>query len=103
MTYDYSVVETAGLTQGEFAKMVQMSRVTVNRWIKTSAGPTRTNDQQTVLRALKMLTVAVKLGILPDALPPRTRGVSSHRQEAIDGALEQVKQRVAEIRAQRGA
>lgn len=102
MTYDYSPIAAAGLTQGEFAKLIGMSRITVNKWAMSETGPARINDQQTVRRTLKMLAVAVKLGILPDALPPRTRGVSSHRQEAIDGALEQVKQRVAEIRAQRG-
>jgi DNA-binding XRE family transcriptional regulator len=61
---NFEVIDQAGLTQAQFASLVDVSRVTVNTWIK---GHYRPNQQMRgrVIKALDLLTEAVDAGRLP--------------------------------------
>jgi transcriptional regulator with XRE-family HTH domain len=87
---DFSAIERAGLTQVEFAKLVNVTRVTVNHWVN---GGTPANFLRRVVAAyLGDLEVAVQRGILPQALAdlPPSLGESERRWEVIDEALTRV-------------
>lgn len=99
MEFDHEPVRVAGLSQGELSELVGLSRLSVNRYMQTNTGPKRENDRNHYEKVLKLITAAVKLGILPQQLPPRKRGVS--RKTDIEQALEATKRKVAELRAPR--
>lgn len=99
MELDHEPVRAAGLSQGEFADLVGLSRLSVNRYMQSNTAPKRENDRKHYEKVLKLIAAAVKLGILPQQLPPRKRGVS--RQHDIEQALEATKRKVAELRAKR--
>lgn len=87
---DFSVIERAGLTQSEFAKLVNVTRVTVNHWVN---GGTPSNFLKKVVAGyLADLQLAIDKELLPQALvhmPPGT-GAAEDRWEAIDNALVRV-------------
>lgn len=89
-TLDFSVIERAGLTQSEFAKLVNVTRVTVNHWVN---GGTPSNFLKRVVAGyLGDLQDAVDKGILPQALVhmPPSMGATEERWEVIDDALTRV-------------
>lgn len=63
---DFEPVRKARLTQGEFAKLVGVSRVTANTWLRESnpANPHRLL-QFTVATQLQRIAEAVAVGMLP--------------------------------------
>jgi transcriptional regulator with XRE-family HTH domain len=89
-TLDFSVIERAGLTQSEFAKLVNVTRVTVNHWVN---GGTPSNFLKKVVAGyLEDLQIAIDKGILPQALVhmPPSMGAAEERWETIDNALTRV-------------
>lgn len=87
---DFSVIERAGLTQSEFAKLVNVTRVTVNHWVN---GGTPSNFLKKVVAGyLDDLRTAVDKEVLPQALvhTPPSMGAADERWEAIDDALTRV-------------
>lgn len=97
---DLSIFEQAGLTQGEAAELCGVTRVTYIRWLKGGApSPLAVKQLKT---AVALTRVAVKLGLLPTSLPP-SRGQQEARKLAIEAAYAEVRRKVAEVKAQRGA
>ncbi len=65
VTIDWPVLKRAKVTQQDFAKLVGVSRVTVNGWTKgESMNPLRTVK---VTKAIEAITSAVESGVLPMA------------------------------------
>lgn len=87
---DFSVIERAGLTQSEFAKLVSVTRVTVNHWVN---GGTPSNFLKKVVAGyLDDLQIAIDRELLPQALVhmPPSMGAAEERWEAIDDVLTRV-------------
>lgn len=61
---DFGVIDKAGLTQAQFATLVDVSRVTVNTWVKGHYRPGNAVRGR-VSRALDLLKQAVADGKLP--------------------------------------
>ena len=68
-TVDFSPLERAKVTQGEFAELLGVSRVTVSNWIHgiTNIHPERVRR---VARLLAVINKAAEDGALP--VPPKT-------------------------------
>lgn len=65
VTIDWSVLKQAKVTQHDFAKLIGVSRVTVNGWAKGgSFNPLRTAK---VTKAIDAITSALESGVLPMA------------------------------------
>ena len=67
--YDYDVIKRAGVSQGELAQLVGLSRITINKHIKAGTGPLSPNDDRILKEALRRLDSAVRLNVLPQKLP----------------------------------
>lgn len=91
MALDFTPMETAGVTQTEFASMLDVTRVTVNRW---AGGVTPTPYLTKASKKLMSdLQAAVDAGLLPGALTdlvPNRYNIEE-RRAIIDDALEQVR------------
>lgn len=61
---DFSILARAGISQGQFAALVDVKRETVNLWTRGRFKPQRTNLPR-VCRALDLLADAVNSGHLP--------------------------------------
>lgn len=61
---DFSIIDRAGVTQGQFASLVGVSRVTVNTWVNGRFHP-RGHARDTVIRLVKLLHEAHEAGTLP--------------------------------------
>ncbi len=61
---DFGVIDQAGLTQSQFASLVDVSRVTVNTWVKGHYRPS-IKLRGRVQRALDLIHGAVEDGKLP--------------------------------------
>lgn len=85
--FDFSVVEQTGLTQGEFAALVGVGRVTVYYWLSGARRPSR-HLARRVRRALALLQDALDNDKLPGALPPPRRGGVGERAAYIRAALQ---------------
>lgn len=69
---EFDVIKRAGLTQGEFAKLCGVSRVTANMWLNQKMKPHRLL-RVAVAKRLEILDEAVAVGDLPLAKTvPRT-------------------------------
>lgn len=89
-TLDFSVIEQAGLTQTEFAKLVSVTRVTVNHWVN---GGTPTNFLKKVVAGyLDDLQIAIRRELLPQGLAHMSpsAGAAEERWEVIENALDRV-------------
>lgn len=87
---DFSVIERAGLTQSEFAKLVNVTRVTVNHWVN---GGTPSNFLKRVVAGyLTNLQTAIDKELLPQALEhiPPSMGAAEERWKVIDDVLTRV-------------
>ena len=89
-TLDFSVIERAGLTQSEFAKLVNVTRVTVNHWV--NGGRPSNFLKNVVAGYLEDLQIAIDKELLPQQLThiPPGAGTSDDRWEVIDSALVRV-------------
>lgn len=61
---DFEVIDRAGLTQSQFARLVDVSRVTVNTWVKGHYRPSQ-YVRGRVIRALELIKQAHVEGKLP--------------------------------------
>lgn len=63
-TLDFSIIKRAGLTQAEFAQLCEVTRTTVNLWVKGSTQP-----HKCVRRRVATLTAAVTRAVEATLLP----------------------------------
>lgn len=100
MSFDFSILEQSGVSQKEFADLVGVSRVVVNRYIhgKTGVGSKTAPD---VKRVLTLLKVCVKLRTLPADLPARSRHYTEQRRAYIAQALKRAEVAVQAAKARR--
>lgn len=61
---NFEVIKTSGLTQEEFAKILRVTRVTVNNWVH-SKHPVHRLHADKVKRVLKAVGTAVDAGDFP--------------------------------------
>lgn len=79
---DFRLLIKAGIRQGEFAKLVGVSRVTVNKW-SLYAGGVSPAHADTVERTLNKIEAAIKADDLP-----LTQGLTQkHRMEKLRAIL----------------
>jgi transcriptional regulator with XRE-family HTH domain len=82
-TLDFSLIEKAGLSQGEFADLCNVSRITVNLWVNGRMKPHRYLHAG-VKQALEEVQTAIDEKRLP--IPGvTTRG--QRRRDAVQAAL----------------
>ena len=81
---DFSAVRDSGLSQAEIARVLGVSRVTVNLWLNGKMNPHRYNAHNVEL-AVNSLTAAIKSGLIPK----RTKGRSLNAEQ-IRAAIQQV-------------
>ena len=67
---DFSVIEKAGVSQGQFGRLCGVSRITVNTWANGARAPAK-HRLQRVSDVLDMLSRATSSGLLP--VPMRSR------------------------------
>ena len=83
---DFSVIDRAGVTQGQFAAIIGVERVTVNTWVRAKFRP-RGAMRSRVARLLDLLAEAVEAGKLPIPVPDRraaTDAVLASLRAALD-------------------
>lgn len=78
---DFSPLQVSGITQGEFAKLLKVSRVTVSGWVTQKMGVHEMRKPR-VVRLLQVIAQATKDGALPLRDVPRP-----NRFDAIKKAL----------------
>lgn len=79
---DFSAIHRAGLTQSEFAALCEVSRVTVNLWVKAKMQPHRYHRDH-----VAMCLRAVKEALAADYLPLNKRLKGKARAAALRSAL----------------
>lgn len=91
MSLDFAPMESAGVTQTEFASILSVTRVTVNRWAQGVTPTPYLTKAATKLMA--DLQAAVDSGLLPGALSDLNpnRYNLEERRAIIDSALEAVR------------
>lgn len=89
MSFDFSPIEAAGISQAQFGTLVGVSRVTVNTWVNGHFSPRDSGVRQRVLKALGLLRQAVDKGRLPVA--------ENHRKQLIEQELSRVCSRLDKI------
>lgn len=98
---DLSLIADTGLSQGEFAELVGVSRVTVNGWMQ---GRTPSEKTAPLLRkALAVLRVAKRLKLLPGDMPKPTRHTMEQRAKHIRANLKKASKALKEEQTRRKA
>ena len=87
---DFSIIDRGGVTQGQFAKLVGVSRITVNTWVKGHFQP-RPVVRHRVSTALRLIAKAIEAGSLP--------AVTMRRTEATDLVLNRIRTAVESAEA----
>jgi transcriptional regulator with XRE-family HTH domain len=91
--FDFSIVEKAGLTQTEFANLVEVNRITVNNWVRGRTNPHKIWHDR-CRKQLGLLRAAVKLKLLPGDLPKPGKNVAEERARKIRATLRKVEKQV---------
>lgn len=83
---DFKVLEETGVSQGEFAKLVPVSRATVNSW---ASGRSRPNDKRDkkVRQLLLVLRMARDKRMLPERLTPVKQAEQGERMKVIKATI----------------
>lgn len=91
MAIDFSPMVQAGLTKTEFAGLLQITRVTVHRWVEDGKEPTP-YLRTAVDNVLSTLQDAVNADLLPGALRdlPPSRHTMDERKSIIDAAIARI-------------
>lgn len=92
MAIDFSPMVKAGLTKTEFAGLLDITRVTVHRWVEDGKEPTP-YLRKAVDDLLRTLQKTIDKGLLPgqlEELPP-SRHTMDERRKIIDSAIEAVR------------
>ena len=89
-TLDFSLIEKAGLTQGEFADLIGVTRVTVNLWV--NGGTPSPYLTKVCAARLAKLEAAIDAEYLPAPLLEMhpTQYNREERRETIRAALQRV-------------
>ena len=80
---DFSIIRRAGLTQGQFAELAGVSRITVNTWVQGKFRP-RPPQRTRVIRAVQLLEAAVRKQHLPLSADNRHSAILDAFREALD-------------------
>lgn len=91
---DFSAIERAGLTQQEFANLVNVTRVTVNHWV--NGGMPANFLKKVVRNYLEDLELAIERQWLPNELQDIPKSDTAQRQEVLDDVLVRVAMVVAD-------
>lgn len=83
---DFSIIKKAGVGQQEFADLVGVSRITVNKWVSGKNPPSR-HVVQKVKHNLTLLTAAHRLKYLPGDIPTMHKSNVDSRREYIHDKL----------------
>lgn len=73
---DFSIIEKAGVSQGQFGRLCGVSRITVNTWVSGVRSPKKTRLNR-VSALLNQLGWAVSQGKLP--VPARSHAEQTQR------------------------
>lgn len=82
---NYGILDLAGVSQGQFAEVLGVSRITVNTWVNGRNAP-KPRLQRRVREFLMLLEQAVHNGTLPVQIPDR--------KQATDAALAPIRQQL---------
>jgi DNA-binding XRE family transcriptional regulator len=82
---DFTVLKRAGVSQGQFAALVGVSRITANTWVRGHFKP-RAPLAPRVRALLRLLHEAVEVGVLPVSVVDQ--------KAATDAALELIRKRL---------
>lgn len=96
---DFTVFEQAGLTQGEAAELLGVSRIAFLRW-RAGGGKPHPKREAHIKRMIALTKVAMKLNHLPHGLPPK-RGHAEQRKQAIELAYSNARDAVEKLKAKR--
>ena len=68
MTFDFTSISRAGLTQAEFANLAKVSRVTVNMWVRGKVAPHRYTEERVgkLIALTHLATVRTHLPVPPE-------------------------------------
>ena len=97
---DFSIIKKAGLGQLEFAKLCDVSRVTVSNWVLGRTTPNRHVTKQ-VARELALLRAAVRLRYLPGDIPSMHKNNVASREDYIHDKLADAAEKLLEKKAKR--
>ena len=86
-TYNFDVIERAGISQDEFAQIMDVSRTTAHNWIHGKTKPHRIMDRR-LQKLLSRIEDAVEHNRLPGKLPPTSKYTRTARHEIIRAALQ---------------
>lgn len=83
---DFAVIEQAGISQGQFASLVGVSRITVNTWVRGRFSP-RPDIARRAGKVLDLVLSAVQSGRLPVPVVDH-RSATDQELQRIRAALE---------------
>lgn len=98
-TFDFTVVRKAGLTQQEFADLIDGNRVTVNNWVRGRTNPHRMWHTR-CSKYLTLLKAAIKLKQLPGDIPEPSQTTKDERARYIRDTLASVENTVRALKQQ---
>jgi predicted DNA-binding protein (UPF0251 family) len=83
---DFKVLEETGVAQGEFAKLVPVSRATVNSWASGRSHPNSKRVKK-VRQLLLVLRMARDKRMLPERLTPVKQSEQGERMRIIKATI----------------
>lgn len=92
-----SVLESSGITQREFADLVGVTRVTVNRWVAGLSAPSPAIDR-VVHDVAFILSLAVSEGWLPGNLPAAHGRTIEDRKRRLEKIVAKARRRAKRMR-----
>lgn len=99
---DFTIIKKAGIGQLEFAKLCDVSRVTVSNWVLGHTSPNRHVVKQ-VAKQLLLLKAAHRLRYLPGDIPSMHKHNVQSREEYIHDKLADASKKLLAQKAKRAA
>lgn len=84
-TNPFSIIEEAGLSQGEFAALCQVTRCTVNLWVNGKMKPHRY-----LLPQIETVSARLRKAVEAGALPLKAPSRGERRRQAVTEAIQSV-------------
>lgn len=97
---DFSVIKESGLTQNEFANLAGVTRATINKYVAGKVD-VASRVENSVKRALAVVTFAVRTQKLPGGLPGPSRWTAHRRKELIADVFAASEAELKKLRARR--
>jgi len=94
---DFQVLQDTGVSQGEFARLMGVSRVTVNNWCRGHSTP-RGDRAKKARQLILVLRRCGEAGMLPDRLDSAKKTDTQTRMRVIKSALSEI---IAAIKAEK--